>query len=315
MRQLVTLPRDQAHLLADHLLTLNIQTQLADEPAGVAIWVRDEDNLPRARRELETFQKNPTDPRYRDASRTARVIRERSEQDDVEYEEQQKDFTHRMRNPNAPVAAPIWTVLMVIVCVLVAAATQMGEDRKSPVLKALWLVQVTPDGDRWAPQGEGFSALTERGQWWRLVTPIFIHLGPLHFVFNMLALVFLGRAVESRIGNGAFLGLVLLIAVPSNLAQAFFQFGLNVPGVFSFEVHPLFGGMSGVIYGLFGFLWVRSWTAEIPEAVMPPQVVSGLLVWLVICILGAIGAVANTAHVVGLLIGMGVGWLTNLATR
>lgn len=309
MRQLATLPREQANLLADHLLTLKIATRLDDEGAGVAVWVCDEDHLPTARQELATFQQNPTDPRYREASKTARTLRAQAEAADADYEQQQREFTERVRQPESGQTPALWTLVLLTACIVVGVATQLGTDGKSPVLKALWLAP-SPDGDRWSPR-DGLDAITVRGEGWRLVTPIFIHLSPLHLLFNMLWLVVLGQAIEGRIGNGAFLGLVLLIAIPSNLAQAFFQFGANVPGFFRLDFVPLFGGMSGVVYGLFGYQWVRSWAAEVPELVMPRNTVVLMLAWQVLCIAGAVGHIANTAHLVGMLVGMGVAWVVN----
>jgi GlpG protein len=310
MRQLATLPHDQANLLADHLLTLQIATRLDDEPGGVAVWVCDEDHVPRARQELAAFQQSPTDARYRAASKAAGAIRARADAEDAEYARQQRQFSDRVRQPGAAGAPALWTVVLLTLSVIVGVATQLGAEKKSPVLRALRIAQMTPEGDRF-DRGEGLSAITERGEVWRLVTPILIHFDPLHLVFNMLWLILLGQAIEGRIGSGAFLGLVLLIAVPSNLAQAFFQFGLNVQGVVSFGLYPWFGGMSGVVYGLFGYQWVRSWVAEVPELVLSRSTVFMMLLWLVFCILGAVGNVANTAHVVGMLVGMGTAWVVN----
>ena len=84
-----------------------------------------------------------------------------------------------------------------------------------------------------------------KGQVWRAVTPIFLHFGIMHIVFNMMWLWQFGLVLETRFRSLRFLALVLFVAIASNSAQAFFD-GTN------------FGGMSGVNYGLFGFLLARS---------------------------------------------------------
>ena len=51
---------------------------------------------------------------------------------------------------------------------------------------------------------------------WRLVTPIFVHIGVEHFLFNMLALYFMGKMAEQIFGTPRFLGLYLLAGVMGN---------------------------------------------------------------------------------------------------
>ena len=84
------------------------------------------------------------------------------------------------------------------------------------------------------------------GQYWRLVTPIFLHFGWLHIVFNMLWLWELGRRIERAVGSMHLLMVTFFIGIASNLWQA--------------ESTPLagFGGMSGVVYGLLAYCGVFS---------------------------------------------------------
>jgi membrane associated rhomboid family serine protease len=134
----------------------------------------------------------------------------------------------------------------------------------------------------------------QRGEAWRAVTPIFLHFGFLHIIFNMMWLWQFGVVLEMRFRPLRFLTLVLWIAVASNAAQALFS-GSN------------FGGMSGVNYGLFGFLLARMKLHPEPGFVLHRQTVALLLIWLVVCFTGAMGSVANTAHLVGFLSGGLVG--------
>ena len=83
-----------------------------------------------------------------------------------------------------------------------------------------------------------------QGEYWRLLTPAFLHFGWLHIVFNSLWLWELGTRVERAMGSAQLLGLFTVIALVSNTAQYLF----GGPGIF--------GGMSGVVYGLLGFSWV-----------------------------------------------------------
>ena len=126
---------------------------------------------------------------------------------------------------------------------------------------------------------------------WRLVTPIFLHFGPLHILFNMLWLRQLGAVLELRRGSRRFLTTVLLIAILSNVAQY-----LNGG--------PTFGGMSGVVFGLFGYIWIKSRYAPQDGLYMPPRMVFWMIAMFLFCLSGRLGPVANTAHGVGMMVGM-----------
>jgi len=132
------------------------------------------------------------------------------------------------------------------------------------------------------------------GQLWRLLTPMFIHFGALHFLFNMMWLYDLGSAVEQRQGMGRMAILVLVTAVLSNLAQ----FAWDGPG---------FGGMSGVVYGLLAYVWAQGQYNPRAGIGLHQSIAAWMLAWFVICWLGLVGNVANMAHTVGLVCGAGLG--------
>ncbi|OYV05832.1 MAG: hypothetical protein CFE26_09540 [Verrucomicrobiales bacterium VVV1] len=87
---------------------------------------------------------------------------------------------------------------------------------------------------------------------------------------------------------------MLAVAAISNVAEGFWS-GTN------------FGGMSGVNYGLFGFILLRSKLHPTPEFVMNRQTVVLMLVWLVVCFTNAFGPIANAAHLMGFLSGAAIG--------
>lgn len=141
----------------------------------------------------------------------------------------------------------------------------------------------------------------QQGHYWRLLTPAFLHFGLFHLLFNCLWLWELGRRIEKLAGSWHMLALVLLTGVVANLGQ----YGWSGPS--------LFGGMSGVVYGLLGYIGVRHRIEPQPLLAIPPGVIVFMLAWLVICMTGIInlfmqGSVANAAHVGGLLSGVAMGW-------
>jgi GlpG protein len=163
-----------------------------------------------------------------------------------------------------------------------------------------------------------------QGQGWRLITPIFVHFGLVHLLFNMIMLLDVGGRIEGRIGTGRYLALVLVLAVTSNLIQYYLgSFSLKDTTAL-FRPHYLFGGMSGVLYGLFGYLWMKSVYDPSSGLTISPSLIVILMLWLIAGLAGfldqAIGAkVANGAHaggfVVGLLIGFVPHWWRQLNQR
>ena len=149
---------------------------------------------------------------------------------------------------------------------------------------------------------------TMDGQYWRLVTPVFLHFGWLHITFNCLWLWELGGRIERVLGSWNTLGMLLVVAVVSNTGQ------------YLYSGPALFGGMSGVVYGLLGFGWV----APILQPRWPlqpaPAIVAFMVGWLLLCMTGVMGilgagAVANAAHVGGLVCGGLLGLVLGLMSR
>jgi GlpG protein len=134
-------------------------------------------------------------------------------------------------------------------------------------------------------------------QYWRLITPIFLHFGLAHIAFNMVLFWFLGRQVETLQGSVRLLGLILLLAMGSNIIQV------------QFSGKSIFGGMSGVVYGLLGYCWVwglirRDSPLQVQKPIMVMMMLSLVLDFVGYTKLLGIGAVANAAHIGGLVLGL-----------
>ncbi len=125
------------------------------------------------------------------------------------------------------------------------------------------------------------------GELWRLWTPMFLHFGFVHILFNMLWLKDLGKLLEHFHGRGFLLIFVLLTGMLSNTAQ------YVVNG-------PFFGGMSGVVYAMLGFIWTsKKLNPDTPYGLPKTEVVM-MIVWFFLCAFGIIPQVANMAHAMGL---------------
>lgn len=137
---------------------------------------------------------------------------------------------------------------------------------------------------------------------WRFISPAFLHMGWLHLSFNLLWLWYFGSRLEVRVAQFTYLLLILSIIVISNLAQYWAVAG---------EI--AFGGLSGLVYGLLGFCWWYDRVHSSQVFQIPPMLVVLMLLWLILCALDAavvdVFQVANTAHVAGLLSGMGLTYI------
>ena len=107
------------------------------------------------------------------------------------------------------------------------------------------------------------NVLITYGEWWRLITPIFLHGSVQHIVFNMLSLWIWGRYAEIMQGRVRY-GLIYLL---SGIAG-------NVLGYAFSSPHSVAVGASGAVFGLFGsFLYLRLYDKEIFNRVFGKQVI------------------------------------------
>ena len=134
-------------------------------------------------------------------------------------------------------------------------------------------------------------------QWWRLITPIFIHFSFAHLAVNCLWIFILGEKIENTDGSLIFILLVIFSAILSNCLQYFWT------------ETSLFGGLSGVIYGLIGFCMIVEFDSQYDRYKLPPALYLFMIVWLLLGFAGILdlfgfGSVANFAHLGGLISGI-----------
>lgn len=312
MRFIGSLPDpQQATRFGDYLTALGIANNIEPGDNGSSIWVHNDDHIERSKAELATYLNDPAASRFDEASKAAQRVR-----DEQQHREQslRKNYVDVRTNWSGVSRRPMpLTIVLVAICSLVAALTRFGEQPK-PVEEWLQFGTLTTSqqheiiakhftqrvreslGRAKAPvrkfdlKPPGLDDIL-RGQVWRLFTPMFIHYGLMHFAFNMIWLVDLGSAIERKRGSLRLAGIVLLTALLSNIAQFYWD-------------GPYFGGMSGVVYGLFGYVWIKSIVEPQSGFTIGKQTVMIMLAWLVMCAVGIIPNVANAAHVVGLVTGM-----------
>jgi GlpG protein len=311
MRQIGVLPDAfQARTLADYLLTLRIETRVEQGPDGYSLWVCDEDRVPQARQELDAFLRDPHDQRYADATRTADTIRRDEDVVEAEYGRRQTELREMMAGPPRPAPRHLFTAFLMAAAVLVAVLTRLGEDTTGKVMQALFIAPfrtVEQSGKGTMIEWNGLDRIAD-GEVWRLFTPALIHFGPLHLLFNILMLFQMGAAIEERRGTWRYALLVLAAAAASNVAQYYLGWLAN-PWKWQSDhgMNPQFGGLSGVNYALFGYLWMKSRYEPNSGFVLPPSLVVWMIGFFLLCFTGVVGPVANVAHTAGLAVGIVVG--------
>lgn len=278
-----------ARRFADYLLTRGISTRLGDGAEGFTVWVHDEERLAEVRAELPRFLSAPEEPRY-EVGREAASLRAQAREEAAKAEAAARVVASASTVPAVGrvglMGTPL-TLALVAFCLVVAVYTQLGST-ESPRLAQLTIATI-----RRIDIGHiGWFGLSEiaSGEVWRLITPCFIHFGLAHLVMDMAALIYFGRQIEAARGTLRLAALVVLIGVGSNYGQYL------VSG-------PSFGGMSGVAYGLLGYLVVMSRWAPRAGMLLEPRVALSGAIWFVVCLTGAIGPVANTAHGAGFVLG------------
>jgi len=134
-------------------------------------------------------------------------------------------------------------------------------------------------------------------EWWRLITPTFLHFSLTHLIFNCLWIYVLGEKIEKIDGKVTFITIILISSICSNSLQYFWSGS------------SLFGGLSGVIYGLLGFCMILEMESSYQRYELPPALYIFMIVWLGMGFIGILdlfgfGKVANYAHLGGLVSGM-----------
>lgn len=323
MRQIGLLDSAQeANRFTAYLIVERIRAMVEQEGEKFAVWIREENDLARAKSEFSAFIANPTDARYQNKEREAEAIlradRDRlvnGKKNIVEVKQQSKPLILSRR---APLCLTLLAISIGVTLLHFSESEKMGNP-KNPMWRIFFSdfagfeAFANPSSSPEQRIQAAFSAIA-RGEVWRLVTPIFIHMDWVHLIFNVWGLMILGSRLETRFGAWR-LGLwMLAIAIFSNIAQALAD-------------QPLFGGLSGVLYGVFGIAVAYSRASGERSTLVTREESIIYLVWFVMCIVlsseqwrdamgeGAAMNIANVAHGAGLFFGLAIGYVMSFMNR
>jgi rhomboid protease GluP len=168
------------------------------------------------------------------------------------------------------------------------------------VLFAMQWVAGATSGGAVTELGVKYGPAIAAGEWWRLITPVFLHASPLHLAFNMYALFLMGPTLERYYGNLRFLALYLLAGFAGNVVSLVFM-----PAV------PSLGASTAI----FGLLAAQGVFIYHNRAFIGPDARRGLINIMMVAVVNFVIGVAGSAyidnfgHLGGLLGGLIFAWL------
>ncbi|HSO86190.1 MAG TPA: rhomboid family intramembrane serine protease [Draconibacterium sp.] len=144
--------------------------------------------------------------------------------------------------------------------------------------------------------GANFRPVTIEGEWWRLFTSTFLHIGIFHLLMNMYALVYIGLLLEPYLGRTRFLSAYLIAGISGSVASIYWN-DLTISA-----------GASGAIFGMYGVFVALLTTRLIEKSARKSLLISiGVFVFYNLAN-GLKGGIDNAAHIGGLLSGLIIGY-------
>jgi rhomboid protease GluP len=151
----------------------------------------------------------------------------------------------------------------------------------------------TADLIKW---GANFKPMTLNGEWWRIITSCFLHIGLLHLLLNMYALLYIGSLLEPYLGRTRFLSAYLLTGIFSSVASLWWH-DLTVSA-----------GASGAIFGMYG-VFLAMLTTNLIEKSARKALLTSIGVFVAYNLVNGMKAgIDNAAHTGGLLSGIVIGY-------
>ncbi len=197
---------------------------------------------------------------------------------------------------NAFLQAPV-TVLLILGALVVALLSDLGGDLRTVSGLFYPSFVVTPNSSL-SGLWQIFAQLDSVDLVLRTLTPALLHFGAIHLVFNSLWIWHFGRMIERAQSSLLYFGVVVLIAFFSNASQYLWSMTAN------------FGGLSGVVYGLLGYIWMWQLVLPYGRLRLPPAMITVLLIALVLMEVLAGSWIASAAHAGGLIAGVILGLIS-----
>lgn len=285
---------ETARKLNEVLYARDIKSEVRNNADGsYSIWIHSDDQMNKARSVFESFEHDPDKAEYERLVKTAQA--KRKEQASHEKRSRHRTVDVRTTWRTTTSRGPL-TIALIIISIGVALLTELGE--RNDLVRFLTISDYAVAGNMFRHFGLGSIA---SGEIWRIFTPTLLHFSFIHIFFNMWWLFDLGSAIENRRSSFHLGLLVVVISGVSNLSQ------------FIISKNPMFGGMSGVVYGLLGYIWMLGKFNPSAGLYVPKPIVTFMLLLLVLGFSGIFDLfgvrIANIVHLAGLAVGALWGYL------
>lgn len=155
-----------------------------------------------------------------------------------------------------------------------------------------------PDNQDLLNWGANFRPMTLEGQWWRLFTACFLHIGILHLLLNMYALLYIGLLLEPYLGKTRFLAAYLISGIAASMTSLWWH-DLTISA-----------GASGAIFGMYG-VFLALLTTNLLDKSVKKALLTSIAVFVGYNILNGLkpnSGIDNAAHIGGLISGLIIGY-------
>jgi len=261
----------------------------------LGVWVVHEDQWTQAKQDWVLFEQNPDDSKFQKAKlQLLPAPAPEGPADPQELPQEQESEVGGI--VPQPLGAPTWypaTATLALAAVMVGFLTSFG-DEKNELFRSLTFGPISETGV------VGYPAPSQA---WRVFTPALIHLSLVQLLFHLIMLQDLGGQVEQKLGKARFVSLVLFLVLVGNLAEGY--------------LGPTrqFGGMAGLVFGLFGFIWIRAAFTPWSGFHLPVTTSILLIAWFLFSLDGKMIPPSHWAQIVGFLAGAAVAWLTTAGIK
>ena len=155
---------------------------------------------------------------------------------------------------------------------------------------------VLPDNGSLLLWGANFRPVTLDGEWWRLISSCFLHIGVFHLLMNMYALLYIGLLLEPYLGKSRFISAYVITGIAGSTASLYWN-----------EL-TISAGASGEIFGMYG-VFLAMLTTNLIEKSARKALLTSIAVFIGYNLLNGLkGGIDNAAHIGGLISGFIVGY-------